>query len=198
MIVEPLILIDGSSFNNVTFNLGARVTRFDVGSFRSEWRNDIMLFSEYGLRSEYYHPFTPLSHWFIAPPELLDSNPFCLYDDNQLVSSYRRRTGGGGLDVGYQFGSIGELRVGYQGGWEKFSRQIGIPDGLHDFSGAFAAARMQYKLDRLDDPVIPRAGRSLQADFLWSNASPAAPNQYPVLEVVSQNYYRITNLLPSF
>ena len=66
-VVRPLILVDGSSLKNVTFNLGARVTWFDVGGFRSEWRNDIILFSEYGLRSEYYHPFTPLTHWFIAP-----------------------------------------------------------------------------------------------------------------------------------
>ena len=58
-IVRPLILIDGASLANVTFNLGARVTFLDVGGFRSEWRNDFILFSEYGLRSEYYHPFTP-------------------------------------------------------------------------------------------------------------------------------------------
>ncbi len=28
---------------------------------------DFILFSDYGLSSEYYHPFTPLTHWFIAP-----------------------------------------------------------------------------------------------------------------------------------
>ena len=72
-IVRPLILIDGSSLKNVTFNLGARVTFLDVGGFRSEWRNDIVLFSEYGVRSEYYHPFTPLTHWFVAPRGLADS-----------------------------------------------------------------------------------------------------------------------------
>ena len=58
-IVRPLILVDGSSLKNVTFNLGARVTWLDIGGFRSEWRNDVILFSDYGLRSEYYHPFTP-------------------------------------------------------------------------------------------------------------------------------------------
>ena len=50
-IVRPLILVDGASLNNVTFNLGARVTFLDVGGFRSEWRNDFILFSQYGLRS---------------------------------------------------------------------------------------------------------------------------------------------------
>jgi NTE family protein len=190
-VVRPLILIDGSSLKNVTFNLGARVTFFDVGGFRSEWRNDIILFSEYGLRSEYYHPFTPLTHWFIAPRALIDSNPFFIYDDNKLLSIYRRNLGGGGLDVGYQFGITGELRVGYEGGWEQFTRQIGNPNELPSVSGAYGDTRIQYKLDRLDNPVIPRAGQNLQADFQWTNASPEAPKPYPVLQVASQNYFRL-------
>ena len=74
-VVRPLIVIDGSSLKNVTFNLGARVTWFDIGGFRSEWRNDIVLFSDYGLNSEYYHPFTPQTHWFVAPRVLADNNP---------------------------------------------------------------------------------------------------------------------------
>ncbi len=58
-IVRPLILIDGSSLKNVTLDMGARITFLDFGGFRSEWRTDIILFSDYGLNSEYYHPFTP-------------------------------------------------------------------------------------------------------------------------------------------
>ena len=190
-IVRPLILIDGSSLKNVTFNLGARITFLDVGGFRSEWRNDIVLFSDYGVRSEYYHPFTPLTHWFVAPRGVADSNPFYIYDNNKLLSIYRRNTLGGGLDFGYQFGTTGELRVGYEGGWERFARQIGNPNELPSVSGTFGDARIQYKLDRLDNAVIPRAGQNLQANFQWVSTSPEAPKPYPVAEIVSQNYFRL-------
>lgn len=189
--VRPLILIDGASLKNVTFNMGARVTWLDIGGFRSEWRNDIILFSQYGLRSEYYHPLTPLTHWFVAPRGLAVNEPFYLYDDNNLVSIYRRTTAGSGIDVGYQFGTTGELRAGYEGGWQRFAPEVGNVNELPSFSGGYGNVRIQYKLDRLDDPVIPRAGQNLQATFLWSNASPVAPNQYPVLEVGSQNYFRL-------
>src|SRR5271166_501730 len=74
--VLPLILIDGASLKNVQFNLGARFDWLDLGGYRPEWRADIILFSEYGLKSEYYHPFTPTTHWFIAPRGVADSNPF--------------------------------------------------------------------------------------------------------------------------
>lgn len=191
-IVRPLILVDGASLNNVTFNLGARVTFLDVGGFRSEWRNDFILFSNYGLRSEYYHPFTPLTHWFVAPRAFISDDPFYLYSDNKLVSTYRRDEGGGGIDFGYQFGTTSELRVGYEGGWQKFGLQIGNPDELRSFSGGYGETRVQYRLDRLDNAVIPRAGQALDAQFLWANASPEAANQFPLLQIASRNFFRIS------
>jgi NTE family protein len=191
-VVRPLILVDGASLQNVTFNLGARVTWYDIGGFRSEWRNDIILFSEYGLRSEYYHPFTPTTHWFVAPRVLAYSDPLYFYENNQLVSTYRKNAAGGGLDFGYLFGNVGELRFGYEGGWEGFQRQVGNPTELPSLSGAYAVARVQYRLDRLDDPVIPRKGQSLLADFQWTNSSPLAGGAYPSLEVASQNFFKLS------
>ena len=189
--VLPLILVDGASLSNVQFNMGARFNWLDIGGYRSEWRTDVVLFSEYGLRSEYYHPFTPTTHWFIAPRALADSNPFNIYTNNQLTSEYRRNMLGGGLDVGYQFGNVGELRVGYEGGWEDFERQTGNPNQLPSFSGAYANAKLEYRLDRLDNAVIPRKGQALDATFLWSNASPLAPTHFPALEVGSRNFFRL-------
>ena len=191
-IVRPLILIDGSSLKNVTLDVGARVTFLDFGGFRSEWRTDFVLFSDYGLNSEYYHPFTPQTHWFIAPRVLIDNNPLYLYDDNQLISTYRRTTLGGGVDAGYQFGNTGELRFGYEGGWQDFARQIGSSaDHLLNYSGGYGTSKLQYRLDRLDDPVIPRAGESFTGDFYWYNASPAAPKPYPVLEGTGQLFHKL-------
>jgi NTE family protein len=190
-IVRPLILIDGSSLKNVTFNLGARVTWLDVGGFRSEWRNDIILFSQYGLRSEYYHPFTPTSHWFVTPRLLTYSDPLYFYENNQLLSTYRKNFGGGGVDFGYQFGNVSELRVGYEGGYESYERQIGNSE-LPNVSGSYGAAKVRYQLDRLDDPVIPRQGQAAQVQFLWTNASPLSTGSYPVLEGESQNFFKIS------
>jgi NTE family protein len=189
--VLPLILVDGASLSNVQFNLGARVNWLDIGGFRSEWRTDIVLFSQYGLRSEYYHPFTPTTHWFVAPRGEVDSNPFYIYQNNQLISTYRRNIAGGGLDVGYQFGNVGELRVGYEGGWEGFELETGNPNELPSFSGAYGDAKVQYRLNTYDNAVIPRKGSTLDGTFLWSNTNPLVTNQYPVLEVGSRNFFKI-------
>ena len=50
-IVRPLVLIDGSDYNNVLFSFGGRITFLDFGSYRSELRNNISLGSQYLLSS---------------------------------------------------------------------------------------------------------------------------------------------------
>ena len=101
------------------------MTWFDVGGFRSEWRNDFILFSEYGLRSEYYHPFTPLTHWFIAPRGLADNNPFYLYNDNKLVSIYRRTTLAGASMWAISSEGLANCASATKAGGNDFARQIG-------------------------------------------------------------------------
>ena len=123
--------MDGASLKNVQFNLGARVNWLDIGGFRSEWRTDIVLFS--AVRAAV--GVLPSLH---IPPPTGSSRPgywptatrFNIYENNQLVSDYRRNMAGGGLDFGYQFGNVSELRVGYEGGWEGFERQTGNPNLL--------------------------------------------------------------------
>src|SRR5262249_14492863 len=121
-----------------------------------------------------------------------NNEPFYLYDDNNLVTIYRRSDVGGGGDFGYQFGTTGELRFGYEGGWEKFSPHIGPVTELPAFSGGYAEARVQYRLDRLDDAVIPRKGQAAYASFRWSNTNPIATNQFPALEGAFQDYFRLS------
>ena len=57
-IVQPLLLLDGSSFSGVNFSMGARITFLDLGTYRAELRNDVIVGSQYGINSQYYRPFT--------------------------------------------------------------------------------------------------------------------------------------------
>ncbi|HTT20141.1 MAG TPA: patatin-like phospholipase family protein [Candidatus Sulfotelmatobacter sp.] len=190
--VRPLILIDGSEPKSTLFNLGARVTFFDLGGFRSELRNDIILFSHYGIRSEYYHPFSSTSNWFFASRGIAENDPLYLYENSNQIGTYRQFDGGGGMDIGYQIRKFAELRAGYEGGWQQFTKESGSPV-LPTVSGAYADFRLQYKLDRLDDPAIPRRGQFLLADWRWYHTSPISSNQYPAGEIASQNFFKISD-----
>jgi NTE family protein len=190
-IVRPLILIDGSEYNNVLFSIGARITFMDVGSYRSELRNDVVVGSQYELASEYYHPFTTTGNWFIAPRLGVNSQQLNVYSGNTLQASYRLRQALGGLDTGYEFGRIAEFRLGYEGGYEKVSPEVGNVPTLPTTSGTTGDARIQFQLNTLDDPVIPRSGASLLMYTKGYNVNPAAPAAFPVSEIQAQEFFRL-------
>jgi NTE family protein len=191
-VVRPIILIDGSDYNNVLFSIGARITFIDFGRYRSELRNDLMVGSQYLLASEYYRPFTPTSSWFAAPRAAANSVAINIYNQNDLIASYRTRQVLGGLDVGYGFGNTGELRFGYEGGYERLSPEIGNSAVLPTVSGGTGDVRLQYQLNTLDNPVIPRSGESLQIYTKGFNVNPAAPGAFPLSEIQSQSFLRLS------
>jgi NTE family protein len=189
--VRPLILIDGSEYNNVLFSIGARITFLDIGSYRSELRNDVVLGSQYQIASEYYHPFTTTSNWFIAPRFGLNSQQLNVYSGNTLQASYRLRQALGGLDTGYGFGRSGEFRLGYEGGYEKVSPEIGNVPTLPTTSGTTGDARIQYQLNTLDDPILPRSGTSVLLYTKGYTVNPAAPGPFPVSEAQIQQFFHL-------
>ena len=191
-IVRPILLIDGSDYNNVLFSTGARITFLDFGSYRSELRTDVILGSQYLLDGEYYHPFTPTSNWFVAPRGVGNSQQDYVYNGDTETAIYRTRQVLGGFDVGYGFGTTGELRFGYEGGFEKLSPQVGNAAVLPTVSGGTGDVRLQYQLNTLDNPVVPRSGESLLMYTKGYNANPAAPGPFPLSEVQSQNFFRLS------
>ncbi len=190
--VRPILLIDGSDYNNVLFSIGARITFLDFGSYRSELRSDVVVGSQYAIDSEYYHPFTPTSNWFIAPRGSGNSVQSYVYNGDTQIATYRTRQALGGMDVGYGFGTTGELRLGYEGGYEKLSPQIGNSAVLPTVSGGTGDVRLQFQLNTLDNPVIPRSGQSLLIYTKGYNVNPAAPGPFPLSEVQSQSFFRIS------
>lgn len=164
----------------------------DMGSYRSELRNDVILGSQYQLTSEYYHPYTTTSNWFISPRAGFNSTQFNVYSGNTLQASYRIRQYGGGLDTGYAFGRTGEFRLGYEGGWENATPTIGNVPTLPTTSGTTGDIKIQYQLTTLDDPVIPRAGTSLLMYTKGYNTNPAAPSPFPLSEIQAEQFFRLS------
>lgn len=189
--VRPLILIDGSDYNDVFFSLGARITFYNFGGYRRELRNDVILGSQYGITSEYFRPFSPASKWFVAPRIGFNSTQFPLYEGSNLLALYRDRVGVGGVDLGYSFGRTGELRLGYEGGHQRLSPQIGNDERLPTVSGTTGDVKLQYSLDRLDEPIVPRSGESVKFFTKYFHTNPGAPEGFPVSELQIQNFFRL-------
>lgn len=190
-LVNPLIFVDGSDYQNVRFSLGARITLLDLGGFGSEWRNDIIAGSDYSVMSEYYHPFTWSSPFFVAPRMFASTAPFDLYDNDERVASYRDKTAGGGLDFGIAFNRYSQLRVGYQIEHLSFSKQIGSAY-LRSLSGRQGFSRVLYKFDDTDDPTLPRQGITAQTRLEFYDGDPGATRHFPLFETQTGFFQRIS------
>jgi NTE family protein len=192
-IVRPLLILDGSDYGNVFFSMGARITFLDFGGYRRELRNDVIVGSQYGIRTEYYRPLSGTSNWFVAPRAGFDSSQYPVFNESTLLAIYRDREVLGGLDFGYAFGSTGDLRVGYEGGYQKLKPQIGSTNALPTVSGATGDVALQYTLVTLDDPVIPRKGEGVKFYTKYFNVNPAAPEGFPVSELEIQNFFQLNH-----
>jgi NTE family protein len=109
-----------------------------------------------------------------------------------LLALYRNRWTVGGLDLGYAFKRTSELRLGYEGGHQHLSPQIGNDTRLPTVSGTTADVKLQYSLNALDDPIVPRSGERLNFSTKYFNTNPRAPQGFPVSELEIQNFFRLS------
>jgi NTE family protein len=171
--------------------MGARITFLDFGGYRRELRNDVMVGSQYGIHTEYYRPLSGTSGWFVAPRAGFDSSLYPIFNESTLLTIYRNREALGGLDFGYALGSTGELRVGYEGGYQKLTPQVGHTNILPTVSGATGDVKLQYTLVTLNDPVVPRKGEGVKFYTKYFNVNPAAPESFPVSELEIQSFFQL-------
>jgi NTE family protein len=180
--ITPSITVDGSQYNSPRLSVGARITALDIGGSRSELRTDLSVGSTYLLSTEYFRPIKPESRWFVAPRAFVIDEGVGLFMRSSHVAEYRVRRLAVGGDLGYSLNRFSELRIGYETGRERAARVIG-EQALPEPIGRTGASRIQYALDRTDDPIIPLRGQSGIAIFQWVDAYPGASEQFPVAQL---------------
>jgi NTE family protein len=181
-VVQPLLLLGGSNFSGVDFSLGARITFLDFGSYRSELRNDVIIGSQYGINTQYYRPFSATSKWFIAPSGFANYLQYPIYHKDVFIAQYRKTSAGGGLELGYEFGRVAQLTLGYIGAQETFAPKIGDRAILPDVSGRFGETKLRFALNEVDNPVIPRSGNYMNLSASWVDSNAGAAHSFPMSE----------------
>ena len=191
--IQPGFEVDGSESEEVGFTMGARLTFLDVAGFRSEWRTDFLFGNTYGLGSELYRPFTPVSKWFVAPHGVATTRVFKIYEKGNPLADYKFGQADIGMDVGYGFNRFSELRFGYEVGYLDAQLRLGTPV-FNSVNGRVGDARLHYLLDHTDDPVIPRSGVRSETTFRWFDTSPGAASAFPSLQTNLEYFQPVSEL----
>lgn len=177
------VAIDGSDPDNVLFGMAARLTFMNVGGYRSEWRNDAFFGSTYGVRSEYYRPFTGRSKWFVAPHLYAVSSPFNEYSGKNRLRQFRIENNGLGADVGYSINPRSEIRFGEDLLWFKTitkvaSGPVGTPNfaGTPNFTERQNVSSLRYRFYGVDNVQVPRSGLNMEFTFDHYQVTSGLPN----------------------
>lgn len=190
-VVQPLLLLDGANFSGTNFSMGARITFQDFGAYRAELRTDLMIGTQYGFTSQYYRPFSASSKFFVAPNIVATYLKYPIYSKDEFLAEYRKTSAGGGLDFGYEFGTIAQLSLGYAAAYQRFVPKIGNTALLPTVSGRFGATTLRFSLNDVDNPVIPRTGQFGNLKGSWVDSNPGAAHDFPLAEGGMIKFFRV-------
>jgi NTE family protein len=128
-----------------------------------EWRNRVALGDLTGIVTELYQPLDMAREWFVAPHALAFQQLDSIFLGEDSVSEYRSRRAAAGFDVGRRFGTLGELRLGYDYGVVSFRTATGLPvfDREYDHAGTLGATLL---IDQFDHWDFPTKGYLLRVD----------------------------------
>ncbi|MGF7181984.1 patatin-like phospholipase family protein [Tunturiibacter psychrotolerans] len=149
--------IDGSDTRDVLFGMAARVTFTNLGGYRAEWRNDAFFGYSYGLKSEYYKPFSAQSRFFYAPRAYATSTRFDFYNEGSRTSQYQINQRGFGFDGGYTWPRGAEVRLGQDEYWYSVVKRIDF-DNLSIPPQQQSVTSLRYNYLGADNAVLPFRG----------------------------------------
>ncbi len=179
--------------------LEATLVDQDLGGYGSELRAHFAIGFLTDLTGEYYRHITSLGKTqgglFIAPQAVLHREPFYIYQDQHRISERQLQHAGGGVDIGWSDQRIQELRVGWQGGQERWQTETGS-DNLApaNLIGTMQRARVRYTFDNQDRALVPQFGFRFTTEAGYLYNSVASPNTPQFTTRISYSHQIATNI----
>jgi NTE family protein len=172
----------GTDFQLSTgFGVTALVDATQLNGLGGEWKTTVTVGDPIDIRTRFYQPLTYRSHLFLSPYAGWVQSNTQVYDLDQVaLGTYKISRSAVGMDLGYDFGTWGELRAGYVRAFGKGRRKVGdpfFPDVDWDEGGLTA----QMRVDQVDNVNVPHSGYFGEAIFLANRESLGASDSYDKL-----------------
>ncbi|MGE5414173.1 MAG: patatin-like phospholipase family protein [Syntrophomonadaceae bacterium] len=168
----------GTDFQNTTeFGVTALVDATEMNSLGGEWKATLTVGQPLDLKTRYFQPLTYRSHLFLSPFAGWQQETGEVFFNEQALGTYQVSRGAAGMDVGYDFGTWGELRVGYARAFGRGRRKVGNPDFPNlDWDEGGLTARV--RVDQLDNVNVPHSGFFFDADYIGNRPGLGASTSY--------------------
>jgi NTE family protein len=178
----PPFLMLGVSLQNTTsdafeFQLAGRYLTFDLIGSGSELRVDAAVGARASIGAELYRPIgsSPL---FVAVSAAVRQGTLPFVDDDIVVARYNEDRKIAGVFVGANLGRDSDVRLGYSVADLDAGVETGDP-GLPELHGRETRARLAWRYDGQDSPVVPSSGVRAAATIDYIAESPSLPPEFP-------------------
>lgn len=171
-------LITSSNFaGDSVFRLGLTYTRTAINALNGEWRAGAQIGDEPAVLAEIFQPFDPGARYFgFAKVAHETRNVNLIDEDGNKTAELRAKGFGMEVGVGRQFGTWGELRLGYRRRTGDIEVGVGEPAPARDFETGEVFVRLTD--DKLDSLYFPRQGHFARAEWLASRTDFGADTDF--------------------
>jgi len=150
------------------FNLMLGHRRVWLNSLGAEWTNEVILGSTRRYATELYQPVFVGKNLFVSGYGLVQRAPEFIFNGQNRIAEYDVLTETAGADVGWTFGTSGELRAGFK--WVHYRGDPTIADeNFPTIKTNETGARLLLRVDTLDHPYFPRNGLRANAEAFYGS-----------------------------
>jgi NTE family protein len=169
--------LSSNDSNNVQLGLGARATFVDIAGPGSELRMEGSLGQIAGGNGELYKPLFTSMKLFVATRAYYEHTERAFFESGQQLAQYLEHQNGFGLDLGYQFNSKTELRMGEDYQWYGETRTIGTPIA-QEFHLTPWISSIRFQFLGQDDVMVPTRGTIVQSQLQHYTERPNTSGGY--------------------
>jgi len=168
----------GTDFQfNTEFGVVALVDATELNSLGGQWKTTATLGNPLELKTRFFQPVDYKGHLFLSPYAAWRQESGQVFVDEEALGTYRVSRTVIGADVGYDFGTWGELRVGYARAWGQGRKKVGSPifPDLDWDEGGFTTS---MTVDQLDNVNLPHSGYLGRIQYIGNRTSLGATTSY--------------------
>jgi NTE family protein len=174
----------GTDFQLTTqFDVVALVNATELNGLGGQWKTLVKVGSPLELETRFFQPVNYEGHLFLSPYAGWRQDLARVFDEEgNALAQYEVSRGVAGMEVGYDFGTWGELRVGYLRAFGKARRKVGDPI-FPEIDWDEGALNARLVVDQLDNVNLPHAGYFGLVDFLGNRTSLGGSESYDRLSI---------------
>jgi len=161
----------GSDSGNSEYVVSADYRTHALDRYGSELEVQVSVGDRTQLSAELFKLLEPGQNWFVVPKVDFVARPVKVFDSTGYeLGSYDVGYGGASIAAGYQFGSLGEIRIGLDRGRGRAKARAGaVAPRSFDFDIGRVFAEAGF--DNLDNPYFPDVGA--KASMRWVRGEPS-------------------------